>query len=84
VSTAKTSHFLAAKRAANELAGINPNTRQNVKLIAFLACTACLTAAFAQEIKRDIRYVPGGHERQVFDVPLLPCPADPSDAVDQR
>jgi acetyl esterase/lipase len=42
--------------------------RHNVKLITSLACTACLAAAFAQEIKRDIPYVPNGHERQVLDV----------------
>ncbi len=47
---------------------INPNTTRNVKLITLLACTACLTPAFAQEMKRSIPYIANGHERQVLDL----------------
>ncbi len=39
-----------------------------MRLITLLACTACLTPAFAQEIKRNVPYVVNGHERQVLDI----------------
>ena len=40
-----------------------------MKLITLLACTSCLlTAAFAQEMKRNIPYVANGHECQVLDL----------------
>jgi arylformamidase len=42
--------------------------KKEMKLITILACAACLTQAFSQEIRRNIPYVASGHERQVLDV----------------
>ena len=39
-----------------------------MKIITLLTCTAFLTQAFGQEVKRNVPYVTNGHERQVLDI----------------